>query len=372
VDKKKILIVSRSFYPEISPRSHRTTELAKEFARRGHEVTVLTPKKADHVDFEKMHRLTIKDLGKKLFSGININRKNKFTSLFFRAMRRGLNLFFEYPDIGFMFQVAKKLKNESGYDLLISIAAPHSIHWGVSRIWKRNSIIAKTWVADCGDPYMMATGDTFSKLFYFKVFEKSFCKKADYITVPVEEAKSAYYPEFLEKIEVIPQGFKFPVIKTSDKQVNNSIITFAYSGTIIPYKNFAIPFLNLLNEYKKPFIFLVFTKNKDFYYKYMNQEAIDKYKISSYISRTELINSLLKVDFLVYFPYKKQSQKPLKLIDYHFTGKPILEYRNDNISRQAFYEFMDFNFSKRIPAEDINQYRIENVSARFLSLTQIK
>jgi hypothetical protein len=372
MDKKKILIVSRSFYPEISPRAHRTTVLAKEFVRQGHEVTVLTLKKTEHFDFEKTHRLTIKDLGKKLFSGININRKNKFTSLFFRAMRRLLNLFFEYPDIGFMFQVAKRLKNESGYDLLISIAAPHSIHWGVSRIWKRNSIIAKTWVADCGDPYMMATGDTFSKLFYFKFFEKSFCEKADYITVPVEEAKSAYYPEFLRKIEVIPQGFEFPLIKNSKKQVNNSIITFAYSGTVISYKNFAIPFLKLLNECKKPFMFLVFTENKNFFIKYLTQEAFNKCKISGYISRDELIKSLIKVDFLIYFPYKKQSQKPLKLIDYHYTGKPILEYRNDNISRQAFYEFMDFNFSKRIPAEDINQYRIENVSARFLSLTQNK
>lgn len=39
---RKILIISRSFYPMNSPRSFRTTELAKEFARQGHEVRALT------------------------------------------------------------------------------------------------------------------------------------------------------------------------------------------------------------------------------------------------------------------------------------------------------------------------------------------
>jgi len=36
----KILIVSNAFYPEISPRSFRTTELAKELSRQGHKDTL--------------------------------------------------------------------------------------------------------------------------------------------------------------------------------------------------------------------------------------------------------------------------------------------------------------------------------------------
>ena len=42
IDRKKILLVSSAFYPEISPRSFRATELAKEFCRRGHDVTVIS------------------------------------------------------------------------------------------------------------------------------------------------------------------------------------------------------------------------------------------------------------------------------------------------------------------------------------------
>ena len=43
MDKKKILIVGRTFFPEQSPRSFRTTELAIELAKQGHEVHVLLP-----------------------------------------------------------------------------------------------------------------------------------------------------------------------------------------------------------------------------------------------------------------------------------------------------------------------------------------
>ena len=39
---KKILLVTNGFFPEISPRSYRATELAKEFCRQGHEVTVIS------------------------------------------------------------------------------------------------------------------------------------------------------------------------------------------------------------------------------------------------------------------------------------------------------------------------------------------
>ncbi len=61
----KILIVSRAFYPEISPRAFRTTELAKEFARQGHQVKIILPER--NVDLEPFKSLfpniSIKEFG---------------------------------------------------------------------------------------------------------------------------------------------------------------------------------------------------------------------------------------------------------------------------------------------------------------------
>jgi hypothetical protein len=65
---------------------------------------------------------------------------------------------------------------ESGYDLLISIAAPHSIHWGIAWARKDGSPIAGIWIADCGDPFMGKENDTFRPPFYFRYLEKWFCQ----------------------------------------------------------------------------------------------------------------------------------------------------------------------------------------------------
>src|SRR5699024_12169166 len=75
-----------------------------------------------------------------------------YTTLF-----RSLLQLFEYPDIELLFKVKKALREESGFDLLISIAVPHPIHWGTAWAWRKENPIAKTWVADCGDPYMGQT-----------------------------------------------------------------------------------------------------------------------------------------------------------------------------------------------------------------------
>ena len=47
--KKRILIVSRSFYPDNSPRAFRTAELSKEFARQGHYSDYAQSKRASRI-----------------------------------------------------------------------------------------------------------------------------------------------------------------------------------------------------------------------------------------------------------------------------------------------------------------------------------
>jgi hypothetical protein len=93
--------------------------------------------------------------------------------------------------------VKKKLKTENAcYDLLISIAVPHTVHWGVAACRSTSHQIANTWVADCGDPYVGQENDSFKVPFYFSWVEKWFMRKADFISVPTNGAIAAYFPEF--------------------------------------------------------------------------------------------------------------------------------------------------------------------------------
>ena len=56
---KNILVVSSGFYPQISPRSFRTTELVKELSRQGHRVTVFTYRdESVHNKFEEEYGIS--------------------------------------------------------------------------------------------------------------------------------------------------------------------------------------------------------------------------------------------------------------------------------------------------------------------------
>lgn len=366
---RKILIVSRSFYPMNSPRSFRTTELVKEFARQGHEVTLLTVKDDEfHIPFEKEYGVTIKDLGPYRLPAIDITTGHEAYILLKRVCSRTLYQLFEYPDIELMFKVKKALQNESGYDLLISIAVPHTIHWGVAQVWNNENKIAKTWVADCGDPYMGSALDSFNKMPYFKFFEKSFCRKADFITVPIEEAKEGYYPEFRDKIKVIPQGFNFDQVNSNPSDyIENKVPTFAYAGGLIPGGRDPGEFLDYLSTIDFEYKFIVFTKNRDLIQPYLNQSN-GKVEVRDYLPRKQLLKVLTKMDFLINFENNTSRQLPSKLIDYYLTGRPVLSVSSFKINRKNINEFLCGDYRNRYEFNNMDQYRIENVCTRFLDL----
>jgi glycosyltransferase involved in cell wall biosynthesis len=361
----KILIVSNSFYPSISPRAHRTTELAKEFSRQGHEVTVLTPKLDEHVEFEKFYHLIVKDLGKQRWKKIDFGN-SKPGKLLTRAFSRFFSLVFEYPDIELIYLVNKTLKKEKGYDLLISIAFPHPIHWGVASIWKGNQKIASTWIADCGDPYMGSDTDSFKKLFYFKYIEKWWMRKVDHVTIPIDSARHAYYEEFYQKIHVIPQGFSFDQPEIRNTPTKNKVPTFAYAGGFIPNRRDPRPFLKYLSTLDNDFQFIVYTNNHGLindYHKLLGSRLI----VNPYVPREELILYLKDVDFLVNFDNNTQTALPSKLIDYAIAGRPILNIKQ-SLDSEEFQRFLCGNYTTAMKIENINRFHIRNVCEQFLNL----
>lgn len=370
MESKKILIVSSSFYPMNSPRSFRTTELVKEFSRQGHEVTLYTVKNDKyHTSFEKEYNVRIKDLGKPRLPTFDITKGNRLVKLFKRAIGRGLYQLFEYPKIELMFKVRKTLQAESGYDLLISIATPYPIHWGVAWAWREQDPIADTWVADCGDPYMGQTLDSFNKMFYFKYFEKDFCRKADYLTVPLENAKEGYYPEFRDKIKVIPQGFNFDEVEIDHSSYTpHPTPTFAYAGGLIPGGRDPRAFLEYLVSLERDFKFILYTKDTDLVKPWLDK-ANGQIEIRDYLPREELLKVLSKMDFLVNFENESSLMIPSKLIDYYIAGRPVLSVGSRNINKKAVDQFLAGDYSNQYSFDDMDRYRIENVCNRFLKLS---
>jgi hypothetical protein len=320
-----------------------------------------------HAAFEKEHGITIKDLGKPGYTNIGYSSKNKWLSLFSRGVRRAMLLLLEYPDIELMFLVDKGLKNEKGYDLLISVAVPHPIHWGVAKVISKNKALAKTWVADCGDPYMGDKADSFKKLFYFKYIEKWFCKKADYITVPTAGSIDAYYPEFHEKIRVIPQGFNFEDTRISTEAVHNEVPTFGYAGGFIPGIRDPRELLDFLCKYEHPFKFIIYTSSRDLVLPYVAASG-GRIEIKTYIPRDQLLFELSKMDFLLNINNGTTVQTPSKLIDYALTKRPVLSIDKGKLDTVAIVQFLKGDYSNQFYIGDIEQYNIKNVARQFIEL----
>jgi hypothetical protein len=368
-DKKKILLISSAFYPEISPRSFRATELTKEFCRQGHEVKMISKyRDHDYSDFLQEFKITLKMWGKPRFPKVP-QFKSKILSLLGRGLSRLLLILFEYPGIEEMFYVRKVLKHENNYDLMISFAVPYPVHWGVAWSRLKQHKIARIWVADCGDPYMGDVLDSFKKLFYFKYLEKWFCKKADYISIPIKGAILGYYPEFHNKIRIIPQGFDFDLNGKENEQPVNDVPTFAYAGGFVPGARDPKQLMHFLIKLDFPFRFLVYTNNPDILNDY---KAVlnEKLLISKYIPRVELMKVLVKMDFLINFDNNTTLNSPSKLIDYAIANRPVLNI-DQNFNSEDLLAFLNKDYRKLMLLPDIAQYHIRNISQLFLELINI-
>ena len=372
LEKKKILIVTHGFYPQISPRSFRATELAKEFSSQGHAVTIIAPKRKGLDEFLRQNLINFIDLGEVTWKVPQIKTTNKLGILFNRATIRFTDLFFAYPFIQLKYSVSKLLKNEIGYDLLISIAVPFPIHWGVASIWNKKQNIAKVWVADCGDPFMYNRHDTFNKMFYFHYFENKFLRMANYITVPFEEMKLLFNQKYKDKYKVIPQGFNFDSVET-ESYIQNELPTFAYSGTIVSGHRDPFSLIEFLLEKKINFRFHIFTLQRDQFNRYGDLVG-DIIILRDFIPREDLIKELSKMDFLVNVNTDSTNGVinaiPTKLIDYRLSGRPILSYEQSKLPTQLINEFIERNYQNSYVDQAFERYNIKNVAKQFSGLAK--
>lgn len=358
----KILVISGFFAPENTPRAFRTTELVKELSRLGHEVTVSIPDKGyDYAAYAKSPHVAFK-----LFKDYPIRRKYVGVSLIDRTCFYFENWLRDYPAFKSMKEVEKMAAMESGYDLLITIAVPHFIHWAVGRLYAKGHRIAKTWVADCGDPYMLNKIGK-KKPFYFKPYEIRWCRYCDYISVPIESDKNHYYPEFREKIKVIPQGFNFDELKEGVENPKNDVVTFAYAGTFIKYVRDPRPLLDYLVESGKDFKFILFGPDNYLVDQYKDTLG-DKLEMRGSLPRLELIKQLRQCDFLLNIDNGNAGQRPSKLIDYALTGRPILSVSSADLDKSKIDKFLNRDYTQQYVVDNIEQYDIHNVAQQFLEL----
>lgn len=361
----KILVITQHIFPIQTPRSIRSTELIKELARRGHQLTVYAVLgDYDYRDFEQEYNLKVKNIPIRWelapYNSNGSGKRNFIDKVTGRLFRR-----FEFPLMEFYFRIPDIIKSEEPFDALISIAAPHHIHWGCARAkMKYPQQFPKIWIADCGDPFMK-NGASKEHLKCFAKYERLFCGACDYITVPIENAKDAYYPEYRSKIRVIPQGFDFDLNAAGQVPVKNAVPTFAFAGMF--YADIRNPrlFLEYLSVVDKDFRFVVYTRFDNLLADFRDRLG-DKLIVKKPIPRTELIGELRQMDFLVNISNANSpNQLPSKLIDYGIAGRPILDINPQNPDKQQIDDFLNGDYSTALRIENLQDYHISNVADKF-------
>lgn len=370
IEQMKILIASSAFYPENSPRSFRATELAREFSRIGHEVTVLTVFRGEEAEaYCKKWNIRLLCLPPLIFRPIRI-AAGGIMNLLTRGLNRALLMLIEYPDIEFMFRFRAFLAKESGYDMLVSIAVPYPVHWGVAWGWK--PALASCWVADCGDPYMGARTDSFRKLFYFKYLEKWFSRKADFISITNIRMMDNYYPEFHSKIVEIPQGFNFEESRSKLPTYQpHAVPTFAFAGTFFTSTRDPRALFEYLCGMEQPFRFLVFSAQRSLVMPYVERSK-GRIVLMDLVPREQLLNELAQMDFLVNISYDEKVQSPSKLIDYYLVGRPVLSLASGAVDQDNLEAFLQGDYQKAFSFVDYERFRIERVAEKFVALYQLK
>lgn len=373
MEKKRILIVGRTFYPEQSPRSFRTSELATELARQGHQVDVLLPQSLQEKiasDFNNSVGLTFMYYGPLKWKSFE-RSKISWIGDWKRKFGRMLFLLFEYPNIEIYFKLPQKLKTLKGYDVMISIAVPHENHWAIAKVRTSSHPIAKTWIADCGDPFVMNVTETIAPPFYFNFLENSFLKKADFVTVPTENSVVGYNRKYHNKFRVIPQGFNFDEVKIANVEPDYSEPTFAYAGNVSPIGIRSLhPFIKSLKEMGQPFVFHVFGANAKAVLKDQVKEYESQFILHNAIPRNELLFKLSEMDFLVNLDNGTHLNTPSKLIDYALAQRPILNIDPIKPNSEKIVKFLNGDYTEALVVNNIEAYNITNVANNFLKLCQ--
>ncbi len=368
----KILLVSYFFEPEITPRAYRTAELAKAFARRGHDVTVVLPNKALFADIPRRYDgIRFEFADGPAVSGA----PNPATGKVRRSLPRWLvRLILYFYNHEYLAKYDKGLYRrlcalQGEYDLLISVSYPVAVHRAVMNAFRRNSSLTVRFkVAEFSDPPMR--GEYNSS--YFPLYNR-FMKRAgkffDRFVIPVENALPVYLPfKPAGEISVIPQGFDNSGI-TVPPYEKNVRPTFAFAGRFYRNTRDPEPLLRYLADCGRDFRFDLYLIDRDPYFDRMiaryNDLSRGEIAVHSPLPRNRLISALGSADFLVNHNFTYGTATPSKLIDYSLTGRPVFSFSSDRFDPTEFARFMDGDYTGATPLPDPSVYDIDNIARSF-------
>lgn len=331
----KILIVTQYFYPE----TFKSTDLAFELQKRGHEVTVLAgiPNYPEGIFFDGY---SFTKNRKQVVNGVKIER----ALLLPRGKGSGIRLFLNYYSFAFFASLkAIKLARKEKYDaVIVHEPSPITQFYPALIVKKIQKTPIYFWVMDLWPESLEIAGGVKNKkiLDYYKKVVQGFYKNSEKILITSKgfrksilekgnfEDKLEYFPNWAEEsisegnldypIPELPEGFKIMFAgNVGEAQDLDSIMNAA----LLLKKNKEIKFIIVGDGRKMPFVkdFIIENNLQDTVY------TVGRFPVeamSTFFSKADLLLVSLKDDpiFNLTVPAKVQA--------YMSSGKPILAMLN--------------------------------------------
>ncbi len=422
----KILLVITPYLPAQTPNTLRWLPIVGQLRRLGHEVSVLTTKRNGYIDESSevpVYRAGYNTLQDRLYDlARSQSRRHEVggatpkTGMRLALLQGVVDKFWRsryWPDGSKLFLKAgidkgKTLLENNDFSHIISVGLPFTAHLVAQALKEYRPELH--WHMDIQDPFC------YSKEFrvnnYAKYKDRNIAAEAkafdlaNSISITNEKAKEKYleyFPQESLKLKVIP-----PLWHAEDTEASYDMILFSqkihlgYFGSF--YENVRSP---------KPFLeFLSFLHSQDaqllgkvqFHFvgqmDRVSMAIIEQFsEIRSYIvihgfkTRAETISAMKQVDILLNFGNTTDYHLPSKVVDYLAMAKPVLnlatipedstahffsdkklpfkslllEESKLEVNRQAFYDFVFEQKTKREIREDITPYEVEAITKQYLS-----
>lgn len=374
----RILIVSHSYRPHLSPRALRWSAIAEYWVRQGHDVDVIAAwfpgmtreETVDGVQVWRVGGSLSERLRNRLQETDRSNKrsiKNKMSAG--GSLRAGLRHLLRivhdqtwrkmyWPDCSCLwyFSAVRKglaLVPQQHYDVLISSSHPFTGHLIGLQIKKQFDSIP--WIVDVGDPFCFERiVPTNNLLFYNRlnyIAEKKVFAAADAISVTNDVTGEIYaelFPNSAARIRVIPPLLRSNVESASSDRLfpQDGILRLSFIGRL--HEKIRAPdcllstFQRLLKteigERLQLHFFGPLNRCEHFFSPY--ESLIGKQLfLHGPVSHETARQVMVETDFLVNLGNWTTYQLPSKVVEYANSGKPILNFANiSEDSSSRFFE----------------------------------
>jgi glycosyltransferase involved in cell wall biosynthesis len=350
----KILIVSYSYRPSLTPRAFRWSAIAEQWAAQGHQVDVLCETVAGRGDEERLESVRVYRCGSGLVNtvrakaggaGAPAGRKPGLLARAKQMLRKAWRKLY-WPDYACLWYPkaasrALALQAANRYDVMYSSSIPFTGHLVALAVKKAHPGLR--WVVDVGDPFCFADAESVNNFSLYAGLnvraERKVFSAASAISVTTHgtmERYAAIFPKEAQKISVIPPllpQFAQPAAGSTPIFAQDGKIRIVFVGTL--YKAIRSPdillqfFSRLLATDLGPRLELHFfgdlsacRENFDPYAALLGEKIF----IHGLVDKKTAVEATREAGLLVNIGNNTMYQLPSKVVEYLAMSKPIINF----------------------------------------------